>query len=103
MALTKNAFPNRNTFFGHRKQRISIPTLIAPAFFPTVRRTSVPWPPVFVVALTIQRALASDCDVPLFEGINKRRVVEHLDAFPTRENNGQVVFWILAELDRCAF
>src|SRR4026209_2248105 len=103
MVLTKHAFPNRNTFFGHRKQRISIPTLIAHPFFPAVCSTSVPWPPVFVVALTIERTLASDSDILLLEGVNKRRVVEHLDTFPTRENNGQIVFRVLAELDRRAF
>ncbi len=92
-----------NAFFSHREQRVSIGTLVAHAFFPAVRGASIPGPPVFVVTLSIERTFAGDRDVLLFKRVDERRVVEHLDAFPTREDDRQVVFRILAELDRRAF
>ena len=58
---------------------------------------------MFVVALAVECAFAGDGDVLLFEGVDEWRVVEQLDTFPARENHGQVVFRVLAELDRRAF
>src|SRR6185503_11360980 len=103
MALAKNAFSYLNTFFGHREQRRSVCSLVAHSFFPTVCRASIPGPPVLVVALSIERSFSGDRDVLLPKRINERRVIEQLDAFPSRENDRQIVFRILAELDRRAF
>src|SRR5215216_903217 len=103
MTLAKNAFPHRYAFLRHREQRGSIGSLVAHAFLPAVREAPIPWPPVFVITLSIERAFARDRDVLLFEGVDKRRVVEQLDAFPTREDDGHVVFRVLAELDRRPF
>ena len=58
---------------------------------------------MFVVTLSIERAFAGDRDVPLFKRVDEGRVVEHLDAFPAREDDRQIVFRILAELDSGAF
>ena len=103
MTLAKHTFAHGNASFSHAKQRVSIGTLVAHAFFPTVLRTSVPLPPVFVVTLSIERTSARDGDVSLFERVNERRVVEEFDAFPAREDYGQVVIGILAKLhDRAA-
>ena len=37
------------------------------------------------VGLAVERALARDGDVFAFEGVDQRRVVHQLDAFPARE------------------
>src|SRR5687767_829115 len=103
MTFTEDAFADRHTFFSHLEQCVSIGTLVGHALFPAVRRTSIPWPPVLGVALSVECAFARDRDVPLFEGVDERRVVEYLDAFPTREHDRQKVFWVPAELDRGAF
>src|SRR6476619_6218019 len=99
MTLAKDALTHRHALFRHRKQRVSIGTLVTHSLFPAVRRAPVPRPPVFVVTLPVERAFAADRDVPLFKGVDERRVVEHLDTFPTREHNGQVVFRVLTEFD----
>src|SRR5687768_16990076 len=46
------------------------------------RRDTFPWPPVGLVGLAIERALTGHRDVLGLEGVNQRRVVHHLDAFP---------------------
>ena len=99
MALAKDAFANRNALLRHREQRCSVSTLVAHAFFPAVRGTAVPWPPVFVVTLSVECSFSRDRDVLLFKSVDERRVVEQLDAFPARENYRQVVFRVLAKLD----
>src|SRR5215212_9718053 len=99
MPLAKDAFSNRNALLCHREQRRSVSTLVAHAFFPAVRGTAVPWPPVFVVTLSVECSFSGDRDVLLFKSVDERRVVEQLDAFPARENYRQVVFRVLAKLD----
>src|SRR6185503_6784081 len=78
---------DRNTFFRHPEQCRAMRTLLTHAFFPAVLRAPVPWPPVFVVTLAVERAFAGDRDVSLFERVDERRVVEEFDTFPTREDD----------------
>src|SRR6185369_4505934 len=103
MTFSEDAVAHRNAVFRHLEEGVSIRACVGHAFFPAVLWTTIPWPPGFVAALAVECALARDRDVLLFEGVDERRVVEELDTFPAREDDGQVVFWILAELDRRAF
>src|SRR6185503_13804968 len=103
MTFAEESIAHRDAVFSHLEQRVSIRTLLAHAFFPAVLGTTVPGPPVFVVALAVEYTFAGDGDVLLFEGIDEWREVEELDSFPAREDDRQVVFRVLAELDRCAF
>src|SRR5215213_434348 len=103
MTLAEDALAHWNAVFRHLEQRVSIRALLARAFFPAVLRTTIPWPPVFVVALAVENAFTRDRDILLFEGVDEGRVVEQLDTFPAREDDRQIVFGILAELDRRAF
>src|SRR6185503_12507572 len=103
MSFAKDTLANRHAFLGHREQRVAIGALLRHSFFPAVLRTAVPWPPVFGVALSVERAFAGDRDVALSERIDEWGIVENLDAFPPREDDGQKVFRVRAELDRRAF
>src|SRR6185369_3643428 len=103
MALTKDTIADRNALLSHRKQRVTIVALVAGAFFPAVCGASIPGPPMLVVALAVERALTGNGDVALFEGVDEGRIVEQLDAFPTRENNRQIIPGVRTELDRRAF
>ena len=60
---------------------------------------ALPGPPVLVARLAVERALAGDRDVALLEGVDERRVVHQLDAFPPREDHGQEVIGVAAEGD----
>src|ERR1044072_2478970 len=98
MTFTEDAIAHRNAVFRHLEEGVSIRTCLGHAFFPAVLRTTIPGPPGFVVALSVENTFARDRDVLLFEGVDEGRVVEELDTFPAREHDGQVVFGILAEL-----
>src|SRR5690349_2265886 len=102
VSIAKDTLANRHAFLRHREQRVAVGTLLRHSFFPTVLRTAVPGPPVFGVALSVEYAFARDRDVALLERIDEWRVVENLDAFPAREDDGQKVFRVRAELDRRA-
>src|SRR5262249_34864139 len=70
------------------------------ASFPAASWPSRPRPPVLAIGLPIKNALAGDRDVLLFKGIDERRVIHQLHAFPTRENDGQIFLRIGIEFDR---
>src|SRR5688500_423079 len=103
MTFAKDALAHRHAFLRHCEQRVAIGTLLFHPFFPSVLRTTVPQPPVFRITLPVERAFAGDRDVSLLKSINERRVVEDFDTLPTREDNRQVEFRVLTELDSRAF
>src|SRR2546423_4970516 len=61
-----------------------------------------PSPPVVVRRGAVERALTSDGDVLLIEGVNEGRVVHQLSPLPARVDGGQVLRRVCAELERRA-
>ncbi len=57
-----------------------------------------PRPPVRLVGAAVERPLAGDGHVLALEGVDQRRVIHQLDAFPPRQHEG-VTLGIVAEVD----
>src|SRR5579871_3381293 len=81
-AFAEFAVPERSVLLAHRVERVASGLLAGLPFAPAAIGTAFPRPPVFAIAVAVERALAGDCNVVLAVGINERRVVQALQTFP---------------------
>src|SRR5688572_13149214 len=102
MTVAENTLVDRYAALGHVYQGGPASPLIGVALFPTILRSPVPRPPGLIVGLSIKNSGPGDSDILLLEGINERRIVHQLHAFPTAEYDRQVFGGVLTEFDRPA-
>src|ERR1044072_4496255 len=103
VAFAKNALADRRAALGQLFERLARLQLVGCALLPAVALLTLPRPPVFVVAVAIERACAGDGDILLLKGIDERRVVHQFHTFPAREDEREIFRRVLDELDGRAF
>src|SRR5215472_896129 len=82
----------------HVKEQVAVFDLVRLALLPSTMRAPLPWPPMLTIGIAINGALTGDRDVSLLKGVDERRIVHQLNAFPSREHK-RVLPGIAAEAD----
>ena len=99
VAGAEDAVLDRHAALRHVEERVAVGILIDVALLPAAVRAAFPRPPVRAVAVAVDRAAAGDRDVRLLEGVDERREVHQLGAFPPRQHDG-VFVGVARETDR---
>ena len=101
--VAKYSLIHRRTVRDHFHQLRARGAGAAGALLPTTRLPPRPRPPVFATGLPIKHALAGNRDILLLKGIDERRIIHQLHAFPTSKDHRQILLRIRIEFDGRVF
>src|SRR5690606_34015432 len=97
MSVTIYALFYRSPIFYVLRQFLNSSQLVIHPFNPTVLFLRFPWPPMFVIGISIEDTISGNSNIFLTISINQRRVVHTLHSFPTRLHQRLIVCHIPAE------
>src|SRR5215469_12613171 len=98
MSRPEHALGHGRRSLRHVKEQVAIFGLVRLALLPSTMRSTLPRPPMLTIGVAVNCALTRDRDVSLLQGVDERRIVHQLHAFPSREHK-RVLPGITAEAD----
>src|SRR6187551_3206548 len=102
-AFTKLALRGWNATLSHCKELLARLVLARPAGFPAEVRVALPWPPMRIVGLAVERSRSGYSDVLAIDRVYERRVIHYLYALETRQHRREIFSGVRAEQDRRSF